>query len=154
MNKKMKTSNKLYAATILVALLLVLLVLGYQRYNEPITLSVPACNIEVECEEVFTLRSSRLQAVIDKPGIAAWYGKYILDHAGQDFNGLWNISHGDKVIFGTVQYRCTAITTGYSDRGIRAKDGELPDADLYLCTCVPGGEEFEIYIAGLEREQS
>ena len=29
MNKKMKTSNKLYAATILAALLLVLLTLGY-----------------------------------------------------------------------------------------------------------------------------
>ena len=107
----------------------------------------------MECEEVFTIRIDRLQAVIDKPGIAAWYGKYILDHAGQEFNGLWNISPGDKVIFGTVHYRCTAITTGYSDRGIRAKDGELPDADLYLCTCVPGGEEFEIYIVGLERDQ-
>ena len=154
MNKKMKTSIKLYAATILVALLLVLLVLGYQQYNEPITLSVPACNIEVECEEVFTIHGDRLQAVIDKPGIAAWYGKYILVHAGQDFRGLWNISHGDKVIFGTAQCRCAAITTGYSDRGIRAKGGELPDADLYLCTCVPGGEEFEIYIAGWEREQS
>ena len=71
------------AATILVVLLLVLLTLGYQRYNEPITLSVPACGIEVECEEVFTPRSARLQAVIDKPGTAAWYGKYILDHAGQ-----------------------------------------------------------------------
>ena len=153
MNKKMKTSNKLYAVTILAVLLLVLLTLWYQRYNEPITLSVPACGIEVECEEVFTIHGDRLQAVIDKPGIAAWYGKYILDHAGQEFNGLWNISHGDKVIFGTVHYRCTAITTGYSDRGIRAKDGELPDADLYLCTCVPGGEEFEIYIVGLEREQ-
>ena len=56
------------------------------------------------------------------------------------------------MIFGTARYRCTAITTGYSDWGIRAKDGELPDADLYLCTCVPGGEEFEIYIVGLERE--
>ena len=141
------------AATILAALLLVLLTLGYQRYNEPITLSVPACGIEVECEEVFTPRSARLQAVIDKPGIAAWYGKYILDHAGQGFNGLWNIIHGDKVICGTACYRCIAITTGYSDWGIRAKDGELPDADLYLCTCVPGGEEFEIYIVGLEREQ-
>ena len=149
----MKTSNKLYAATILAALLLVLLVLGHQRYKEPITLSVPACGIEVECEEVFTPRSIRLQAVIDKPGIAAWYSKYILDHAGQDFNGIWNISPGDKVIFGTASYRCTAITTGYSDRGIRAKDGELPDADLYLCTCVPGGEEYEIYIVGLERDQ-
>ena len=149
----MKTYNKLYAATSMVALTLVLLALGYQRYNEPIMLSVPACGIEVECEEVFTPRSARLQAVIDKPDIAAWHGKYILDHAGQDFNGLWNISHGDQVIFGTARYRCTAITTGYSDRGIRAKDGELPDADLYLCTCVPGGEEFEIYIVVLEREQ-
>ena len=149
----MKTSNKLYAATILAVLLLVLLTLGYQRYNEPIALSVPACGIEVECEEVFTIHGDRLQAVIDKPGIAAWYGNYLLDHAGQDFNGLWNISHGDKVIFGTVHYRCTAITTGYSDRGIRAKDGELPDEDLYLCTCVPGVEEFEIYIVVLEREQ-
>ena len=149
----MKTHNKLYVATILAVLLLVLLTLGYQRYNDPITLSVNACGIEVECEEVFPPRSARLQAVIDKPGIAAWYGKYIMDHAGQEFNGLWNISPEDKVIFGTVQYRCTAIITGYSDRGIRVKDGELPDADLYLCTCVPGGEEFEIYIVGLEREQ-
>ena len=149
----MKTYNKLYAATILAALLLVLLILGYQRYNEPITLSVPACGIEVECEEVFTPRSARLQAVIDKPGIAAWYGKYILDHAGQEFQGLWDIQPGDQVLFGTARYRCTAITNGYSDWGIRAKDGELPDADLYLCTCVPGGEEFEIYIIGLEREQ-
>ena len=121
---------------------------------QPVHLSVPACGIEVECEEVFTLSSARLQEVIDKPGIAAYYGKYILDHAGQEFRGLWNIRHGDQVIFGTVRYRCTAITTGYSDRGIRAKDGQLPDADLYLCTCVPGGEECEIYIAGLEREQS
>lgn len=138
----------------IMAALTTILISGFRKYDEPITLSVPSCNIEVECEEVFSIHGDRLQAVIDKPGIAAWYGKYILDHAGQDFNGLWNISHGDKVIFGTVHYRCTAITTGYSDRGIRAKDGELPDADLYLCTCVPGGEEFEIYIAGLEREQS
>lgn len=150
----MKTSNKLYAVIILAVLLLVLLALGYQQYNEPITLSVPACGIEVKCEEVFTLRSERLQAVIDKPGIAAWYGKYILDHAGQEFRGLWNIQTGNQVIFGTARYRCTAITTGYSDRGIRAKDGELPNADLYLCTCVHGGEEFEVYIVGLEREQS
>ena len=149
----MKTHNKLYVATILVALLLVLLTLGYQRYNDPITLSVPACSIEVECEEVFPPRSARLQAVIDKPGIAAWYGKYILDHAGQEFRGLWGIQLGDQVLFGTARYRCTAITTGYSDWGLRAKDGELPDADLYLCTCVPGGEEYEIYIVGLEREK-
>lgn len=119
---------------------------------QPVHLSVPACGIEVECEEVFTLRSSRLQEVIDKPGIAAWYGKYILDHAGQEFNGLWDIRPGDQVIFGTVRYCCTAITTGYSDRGIRAKEGKLPAADLYLCTCVPGGEKFEIYIVALNKE--
>ena len=118
---------------------------------QPVHLSVLACGIEVECEEVFTLRSSRPQSVIDKPGIAAYYGKYILDHAGQEFRGLWNIRPGDQVIFGTVYYRCTAITTGYSDRGIRAKDGQLPDADLYLCTCVPGGAEYEIYIVGREQ---
>lgn len=116
-------------------------------------LSIPACGIEVECEQVFTLRPDKLQQVVDKPGIAAYYGKYILDHAGQNFRGLWNIRPGDQVIFGTVRYRCTAITTGYSDRGIRAKVGQLPDADLYLCTCVPGGEEYEIYIVGLERDQ-
>ena len=137
----------------IMAALTTILISGFRKYDEPITLSVPACSIEVECEEVFTIHGDRLQAVIDKPGIAAWYGKYILDHAGQEFQGLWNIQPGDQVIFGTAHYRCTAITTGYSDRGIRAKDGELPDADLYLCTCVPGGEEFEIYIVGLEREQ-
>ena len=138
----------------IMAALTTILISGFRKYDEHITLSVPACGIEVECEEVFTIHGDRLQAVIDKPGIAAWYGNYILDHAGQEFRGLWNIQPGDQVLFGTARYRCTAITTGYSDRGIRAKDGELPDADLYLCTCVPGGEEFEIYIAGLEREQS
>lgn len=138
----------------IMAALTTILISGFRKYDEPITLSIPSCGIEVNCEYAVNLNSECLQTVIDKTGVAAWYGKYILDHAGQEFNGLWNISHGDKVIFGTVQYRCTAITTGYSDRGIRAKDGQLPDADLYLCTCVPGGEEFEIYIAGLEREQS
>lgn len=141
---------------LLIALLTVAVV-GIGAYyakdmSQPVHLSVPACGIDVECEEVFTLRSSRLQEVIDKPGIAAYYGKYILDHAGQEFDGLWNIRPGDPVIFGTVRYRCTAITTGYSDRGIRAKAGKLPDADLYLCTCVPGGEEFEIYIVALNKE--
>lgn len=119
---------------------------------QPVHLSIPACGIEVECEQVFTLRSDKLQQVVDKPGIAAYYGKYILDHAGQNFRGLWKIRPGDQVIFGAVRYRCTAITTGYSDRGIRAKDGQLPDADLCLCTCVPGGEEYEIYIVALNKE--
>ena len=118
----------------------------------PVHLSIPACGIEVECEQVFTLRSDKLQQVVDKTGIAAYYGKYILDHAGQNFRDLWKIRPGDQVIFGTIRYRCTAITTGYIDRGIRAKVGQLPDADLYLCTCVPGGEEYEIYIVALNKE--
>ena len=143
---------------LLIALLTVAVV-GFGAYvakdmAQPVHLSVPACGIEVECEQVFTLRSDKLQQVVDKPGIAAYYGKYILDHAGQNFRDLWKIRPGDQVIFGTVRYRCSYITVGWSDRGIYTDAGEPPEADLYLCTCVPGGEEFEIYIAGLEREQS
>ena len=119
---------------------------------QSVHLSIPACGIEVECEQVFTLRSDKLQQVVDKPGIAAWYGKYILDHAGQNFRGLWKIRPGDEVIFGDVRYRCSFITTGYSDRGIHLGTGSpLPEADLYLCTCVPGGEEYDIYIVGIEK---
>lgn len=143
---------------LLIALLTVAVV-GFGAYvakdmARTVPLSVPACGIEVECEQVFTIRSDKLQQVVDKPGIAAYYGKYILDHAGQNFRDLWKISPGDQVIFGTVRYRCSYITVGYSDRGIYTDAGEPPDADLYLCTCVPGGEEYEIYIVGLEREQS
>lgn len=58
------------------------------------------------------------------------------------------------MIFGAASYRCIAITTGYSDRGIRAKYGELLDEDLHLCACVPVGEEFEIYINMTVRDGS
>ena len=119
---------------------------------QPVHLSIPACGIEVECEQVFTLRSDKLQQVVDKPGIAAYYGKYIMDHAGQNFRDLWKIRPGDQVIFGTVRYRCSYITVGWSDRGIYTDAGEPPEADLYLCTCVPGGEEYEIYIVALNKE--
>ena len=143
---------------LLIALLTVAVV-GFGAYvakdmARTVPLSVPACGIEVECEQVFTIRSDKLQQVVDKPGIAAYYGKYILDHAGQNFRDLWKIRPGDQVIFGTVRYRCSYITVGWSDRGIYTDAGEPPEADLYLCTCVPGGEEYEIYIVGLEREQS
>lgn len=117
----------------------------------PVHLSIPACGIEVECEQVFTLRSDKLQQVVDKPGIAAYYGKYILDHAGQKFRGLWKIRPGDEVIFGAVRYRCSYITVGWSDRGIYTDAGEPSEADLYLCTCVPGGEEYDIYIVGIDK---
>lgn len=118
---------------------------------QPVPLSIPSCGIEVECEQVFTLRSDKLQQVVDKPGIAAYYGKYILDHAGQNFRDLWKIRPGDQVIFGMVRYRCSYITVGWSDRGIYTDAGEPPEADLYLCTCVPGGEEYDIYIVGIDK---
>ena len=94
--------------------------------------------------------SERLQSIVDRPDLAAWYGPYILDHAGQGFRGLWNIAPGDTVTVAARAYRCRFVTTGWSDCGIRPKSGPLPAAALYLCTCVPGGREYEIYIVGLE----
>lgn len=80
------------------------------------------------------------------------YWKYVLDHAGQEFNGLWEIKVGDVVRVDGRQYVCTFITTGWSDMGIRASSGNLPNADLYLCTCIPGGRPYEIYIIGIDKE--
>lgn len=139
----------------IMAALTTILIAGFRKYDEPITLSVPSCGIEVNCEYVVNPTSERLQTVIDKAGVAAWHNSYIMDHAGQSFNGLWNMKVGEEIVFGTRHYKCSFITTGWSDRGIEAhnRNEKLPDADLYLCTCVPGGEEFEIYIVGLEREQ-
>ncbi len=122
------------------------------KYDEPIMLSVPSCGIEVECE--FVANSHNLQPVIDKPNVAAWYSPYIFDHAGQDFYGLWDICVGDEVVFGDVHYRCSFRTTGWSYDGIMTKDGEKPPkADMYLCTCIPGGEQYEIYIIGIDKER-
>lgn len=120
---------------------------------EPVVLSIPSCGIEVECE--FCVSNRNLQKIIDKPGIAAWYDPYIMDHAGQSFNGLWNMNVGEEIVFGTRHYKCSFITTGWSDHGIEAhnRNEKLPDADLYLCTCVPGGGEFEIYIVGINKEK-
>lgn len=89
-------------------------------------------------------------SIVDRPDLAAWYGPYILDHAGQGFRGLWNIVPGDTVTVAARPYRCRFVITGWSDCGIRPKSGPLPPAALYLCTCVPGGREYEIYIVGLE----
>lgn len=122
-----------------------------QELATPVTLSVPSCGIEVECEYVAGNNSQRLQAVVDKPHTAAWRPPYLMDHAGQGFHGLWDIAVGDEVVFGDVQYRCDFVTTGFSDRGIYTESGELPEADLYLCTCVPGGAECEIYIVGINK---
>ncbi len=122
-----------------------------QELATPVTLAVPSCGIEVSCEYVAGNNSQRLQAVVDKPHAAAWRPPYLMDHAGQDFHGLWNIAVGDEVVFGDVQYRCAFVTTGFSDRGIYTESGQLPEADLYLCTCVPGGAEWEVYIVGVER---
>ena len=138
---------------IIFAVLLTVALLAYkvQELAAPVTLSVPSCGIEVSCEYVAGNSSQRLQAVVDKPDTAAWRPPYLMDHAGQDFCGLWHITVGDEVVFGDVQYRCAFVTTGFSDRGIYAESGQLPEADLYLCTCVPGGAEWEVYIVGVER---
>ena len=134
--------------------ILLTVVLGAYQVQElatPVTLSVPSCGIEVECEYVTGNNSQRLQAVVDKPNTASWRPPYLMDHAGQDFRGLWNIAVGDEVVFGDVRYRCAFVTTGFSDRGIYTESGELPEADLYLCTCVPDGRECEIYIVGIHK---
>ena len=138
---------------IIFALLLTVALGAYkvQELATPVTLSVPSCGIEVECEYVAGNNSQRLQEVVDKPHTAAWLSPYIMDHAGQDFRGLWDIAVGDEVVFGTVRYQCAFITTGFSDRGIYVESGTLPEADLYLCTCVPEGRECEIYIVGIQR---
>ena len=138
---------------IIFAVLLTVALVAYkvQELATPVTLAVPSCGIEVSCEYVAGNNSQRLQAVVDKPHAAAWRPPYLMDHAGQDFHGLWNIAVGDEVVFGDVQYRCAFVTTGFSDRGIYTESGQLPEADLYLCTCVPGGAEWEVYIVGVER---
>ncbi len=127
------------------------LVREVRALREPAALTVPACGIEVACRRVVLATSQQLQDIVDRPGVAAWYGPYILDHAGQEFKGLWNIEPGDAVTVDGRDYRCRFVTTGWSDCGIRAKEGDLPRAALYLCTCVPGGREYEIYIVGLEK---
>ena len=120
--------------------------------GNPANLSIPSCGISVQCEKTILPISSHLQSIVDKPHIAAMYGRYVLDHAGQEFNGLWEIKVGDVVRVDGRQYVCTFITTGWSEMGIRADRGNLPDADLYLCTCVPGGRPYEIYIIGIDKE--
>lgn len=68
-----------------------------QLLREPAALTVPACDIAVDCRRVLLATSERLQSIVDRPDLAAWYGPYILDHAGQGFRGLWNIAPGDTV---------------------------------------------------------
>ena len=138
---------------VIFAVLLTVALVAYkvQGLATPVTLSVPSCSIEVECEYVAGNNSQRLQEVVDKPHTAAWRPPYLMDHAGQDFRDLWNIAVGDEVVFGDVHYRCSFVTTGFSDRGIYTESGTLPEADLYLCTCVPEGRAFEVYIVGIHK---
>lgn len=138
--------------------LLIAAVVGIGAYfakdlEQPVLLRIPALGIEVECEVVFVPTSENLQAVVDRKNTAAWYGDFILDHAGQDFNGLWNIKYGDEIILGDRRYTYAFTSTGYSKNGLQPKGGVLPKADLYLCTCVPGGIEYEIYIIGINKEK-
>ena len=138
---------------IIFSVLLTVALLAYkvQELATPVTLFVPSCGIEVSCEYVAGNSSERVQAVVDRLDAAAWRPPYLMDHAGQGFHGLWNIAVGDEVVFGDVHYQCTFVTTGFSDRGIYTENGQLPEADLYLCTCVPDGRECEIYIVGIHK---
>lgn len=58
---------------IIFAILLTVSLLAYQvqELETPVTLSVPSCGIEVECEYVAGNSSERLQTVVDKPHTAA-----------------------------------------------------------------------------------
>lgn len=142
------------ASILFLALLLILIPWAYftKDLSKPILLSIPSCNIEVNCEYCVSQNSDRLQAIIDKPNLAAWHNDFIFDHAGQNFKGLWNIKYGDEVTFGTQIYSYAFTVKGFSDNGIYVKEGPLPKADLYLCTCVPGGKPYEIYIIGLVKQ--
>lgn len=135
------------AATIALSVILI------RELAEPVTLRIPALSIEVECRRVPVADSEDLQRVIDEPDTAAWCGRYIMDHAGENFSGLWNIRVGDAVELGGRRYICGFITTGRSSCGVQGRGGTLPRADLYLCTCVPGGEEYEIYIVGVNKKK-
>ena len=146
--------QKLKFTVSFLAVLAIAIFIAYSAKDlaEPITLSIPSCDIEVECEYVVNPTSERLQSSIDKLDIAAWCNNFIFDHASQDFEGLWNMKYGDEAVFGTKHYRYVFTVKGFSDNGIYVKDGLLPKADLYLCTCVPGGEPYEIYIVGLVKQ--
>ena len=143
--------SKKATSILFLSLLLILIPLAYftKDLSKPILLSIPSCNIEVNCEYCVSQNSARLQSIIDKPNLAAWHNNFIFDHVGQDFKGLWNIKYGDEVIFGTQNYSYLFTIRGYSNAGIYTKEGPLPKADLYLCTCVPNGSPYEIYIIGL-----
>ena len=146
--------SKKATSILFLSLLLILIPLAYftKDLSKPILLSIPSCNIEVNCEYCVSQNSARLQSIIDKPNLAAWHNDFIFDHAGQDFKGLWNIKYGDEATFGTQIYSYAFTIRGYSDAGIYTKEGLLPKADLYLCTCVPSGAPYEIYIIGLLKQ--
>lgn len=147
-------ASKLKCTVIAFCLAVLIAIIGWVAvyYSSPAHLSIPSCDIEVQCKKVLLATSPRLQSIVDDPNLAAMYGRYVLDHAGQDFDGLWDIEIGDRAYIDQEPYICRFITTGWSDMGIRADSGNLPNADFYLCTCVPGGRPYEIYIIGIDKE--
>ena len=42
--------------------------------REPAALTVPACDIAVDCHRVLLATSEQLQSIVDRPDLAAWYG--------------------------------------------------------------------------------
>ena len=147
----MKNTLKNVIATVFVIIAISSLILLYKKSEEVynVDLSIPSLGIEVECEYVNNV--SHLQEVVDKENTAVWWhNNYIGDHASQSFNGLWNIQINDTVVFGDVNYYCAFIDNGYTEKGLVMKySDDIPYADLYLMTCVPGGDDFEVYVVGL-----
>ena len=56
-----------------------------QLLREPAALTVPACDIAVDCRRVLLATSERLQSIVDRPDLAAWYGPYEAGGAKERF---------------------------------------------------------------------
>lgn len=56
-----------------------------QLLREPAALTVPACDIAVDCRRVLLATSERLQSIVDRPDLAAWYGPISWTMQGRAF---------------------------------------------------------------------
>ena len=143
----MKRHNHIIA---LICLLVILLLTGCASQRIP--LEVPSVGIRVDVEYTFGQRDT--QRTIDREDTAAWWAEYYIgDHNGQGFYNLWEVQPGDEVIFGNVHYTVSYIITGWSINGVTDENGDPPPkAELYLLTCLPGGENYQIIIVGIEKQ--
>ena len=121
--------RKLKFTVSFLAVLAIAIFIAYSAKDlaEPITLSIPSCDIEVECEYVVNPTSERLQSSIDKLNMAAWCNNFIFDHASQDFEGLWNMKYGDEAVFGgLLGYAPIMRVNGFSCEEFIKRGGRIP----------------------------